>query len=116
MLEMARYAKSFDNFDLDKADGSFTRFILNAVLMMSMMGSDKAGEFAHDKAALELLSFAGYDPIEYEKLLASTPMPKHPPAEERAKLLQVEREGALKDIAIGTAKPDLGKLFAPLSP
>lgn len=116
VAELARYAKNFDNFDLDQADGGFVKFILDAFLMMSMMGSDKAEEFAHDKAALELVSFAGYDPIEYEKFLASNPMPKHPDAGERAKLLQIEREGALKDVAIGTAKPDLTKLLAPLHP
>ncbi len=115
--ELARFAQGFDGeVDLDKSDGGFKKFLLDAVLMTMLMGTDNAAEFAHDKAALELLSFAGYDPIEYERFLANTSMPKHPEAAERAMKLQALREGELKDIAVGTAKPDLSKLLAPLSP
>ena len=117
LADAARFAKQFDGeLDLDKADGSFKNFLMNAVLMVMLMGTDQAAEFAHDKAALELVSFAGYDALEYEKFLANNPMPKHPKADERAVKLQALREGELKDVAIGTAKPDLSKLLAPLKP
>ena len=112
--QMALFARQFDgNLDLESSDGSFKHFLLSAVMSISMMGSDQATEFAHDKAALELLSFAGYDASEYEKFLANSPMPQHPAGAERATRLQALREGELKDIAIGTAKPDLSKLLAP---
>lgn len=111
---MAQFARQFDGPpDFDRADPGFKHFLMSAVMSFSMMGSDKATEFAHDQAALELLSFAGYDATEYEKFLASTPMPNHPPGAERATKLQALREGELKDFATGTAKPDLSKLLAP---
>lgn len=117
MADAARFARQFDGeLDLDQADGSFKNFLMNAVLMVMMMGTDPAAEFAHDKAALELVSFAGYDALEYEKFLANNPMPKHPDAAARALKLQALREGELKDVAIGTSKPDLSKLLAPLTP
>lgn len=111
---MAQYARQFDrDRDLGEAEGGFRKFILSSVMSISVMGSDEATEFAHDKAALELLCFAGYDATEYEKFLTSTPMANHPTGAERATKLQALREGELKDIATGTAKPDLSKLLAP---
>lgn len=112
--EVARFAHQFDrDLSFDGADEGFNRFLLRALISLSEMGFDKATEFAHDKAALELLSFAGYDATEYEKFLANTPMPQHPAGAERATRLQALREGEFKDIATGTAKPDLSKLLAP---
>ena len=117
IVETARYASEFDTeTDLGTSDPSFRHFLLNAMMEIALMGSDKATEFAHDKAALELVSFAGYDASEYEKFLGGTAMPRHPEGAERTTRLQALREGELKDIAVGAAKPDLTKLLAPLSP
>lgn len=117
--EMARFARNFD--DPDAADAGFARFILQALMMLQQFGNDREAEFETDKTALELVSFAGYDPTEYEKFLTSLGEEKngltgqHPQTADRVAKLKAQREGELKDFAHGTAKPDLGKVFAPLS-
>lgn len=117
MDEVARFADEFDGeLDLDKPNSGLKKFLLDAVMMVTMLGgSDKDTEFAHDHEALQLVSFAGYDANEYEKVLVSMALPNHPPGAERATKLQALRQGELKAIAIGTARPDLTKLLAPLS-
>ena len=110
LAEVARFARKFDGtLDLD-ADGSFASFLMNALMMQ--LGNDKDSEFQTDQTALELVSFAGYDAGEYEKFLAANPQPMHPA--DRAEKLKALREGELAPFATGTAKPDLGKVFAPL--
>lgn len=116
--ELARFARNFDN--PDAADADFTRFILQALMMLQQFGNDSDAEFETDKTALELVSFAGYDGTEYEKFLTSLGEEKngltgqHPKTADRVAKLKALREGELKDFVHGTARPDLGKVFAPL--
>lgn len=116
-LSAAQFARSFENYDLDRADGQFIAFIMNAVMSLTMLGGNgRDAEFETDKTALELVSFAGYDATEYEKFLTSLgDRGQHPKTDERVAKLKALREGELKDFVHGTAKPDLGKVFAPLS-
>lgn len=114
--EVARYARKFSNsLDLGTAEGGFRKFLLDIVLSLSLMSNDKADELQTDRGALELLSFAGYDALEYEKFLVDLAQPSHPPAVERAAKLEALRKGELRDFVHGTAKPDLSAVFAPLS-
>jgi beta-barrel assembly-enhancing protease len=115
--EMARYAKKFQpRMDLSTSDDAFVRFIMNTTMMLLQQGHDKESEFDADKAALELISFAGYDALEYEKFLIDFAQVNHPVSVERASRLEQYRKGELSDFVHGTAKPDLTKLFAPLAP
>jgi beta-barrel assembly-enhancing protease len=115
MDEMGRYARQFDgSMDLDKADPGFTKFILSMVIQFLQLPNDKETEFLADRTALELVSFAGYDASEYEKFLAANPQPMHPASADRVAKLEALREGELASFATGSAKPDLGKVFAPL--
>jgi predicted Zn-dependent protease len=115
MDDVARYARQFaGNLDLDRADDGFIRFIMQAMMMVLQLGNDPNAEFQTDRTALELLSFAGYDPSEYENFLGANPQPMHPAAADRAAKLKALRTGELASFATGTAKPDLGKVFAPL--
>jgi predicted Zn-dependent protease len=90
-------------------------------MLLQQSSNDREAEFETDKTALELVSFAGYDPTEYEKFLTSLGEEKngltaqHPKTGDRVAKLKALREGELKDFVHGTAKPDLGKVFAPLS-
>ena len=116
------YAKKFDGkTDLDKSEGGFIKFLMQAFINLQQLGNEKAAEFETDKTALELLVFAGYDATEYEKFLSSLdgsgggPLPAHPSLTDRVAKLKAIREGELKDFATGTAKPDTAKVFAPLT-
>ena len=117
--EVARYARNFDvQIDLDHADAGFSSFIMKALLMLTQLGNSKEDELKADRAALELVCFAGYEPSEYEKLLTALGpglTSSHPAVSERVAALTALRQGELKDFATGSAKPDLGKVFAPLS-
>ena len=114
--EVAKYAKTFDTIDPARGGAGFQTFIMDVLLMTLQSGNDKESEFETDKGALELLSFAGYDALEYEKFVAANAQPSHPLPTERAAKLEALRKGELKDFVHGTAKPDLTKLFAPLGP
>ena len=88
-------------------------------LLLTQSGNEKEDELKTDHTALELVSFAGYDPAEYEKLLTALGpgngiTSSHPPVEERVAALTALRQGELKDFATGAAKPDLASVFAPL--
>ena len=113
--EMARYARNFDGSGPAQADAGFQKFIMDVLLMGLQSGNDKESEFQADKGALELLSFAGYDALEYEKFVAANAQPSHPAPAERAAKLEALRKGELKDFVHGTAKPDLSKVFARLA-
>lgn len=114
--EAARYARSFAS-DEDSAtqDPGFRKFILDTALMLAQLGGDKEREFETDKVALQLVSFAGYDPVEYEQFLTTWKQENHPPSTDRAAKLENLRKNDLKDFAVGTNKAELGKDFAPLS-
>ena len=117
--QLARYARNFEaQADLDRADDGFASFILSS-MMLTQSGNEKEDELKTDHTALELVSFAGYDPAEYEKLLTALGpgngiTSSHPPVEERVAALTALRQGELKDFATGAAKPDLASVFAPL--
>lgn len=119
--DAAKWSKSFDNFDLDKAEGGFVVFIMDAVMkVIELLGNEKEDEFQADATALELVSFAGYDAAEYEKFLASLGnsgggFSKHPSTTDRVAKLKALREGDLAPFATGTAKPDTAKAFAPIA-
>jgi predicted Zn-dependent protease len=117
----ASYAKKFDGkMDLDGSDGKFIIFLMDGVITLLQLGNDKEAEFLTDKTALELVAFAGYDAVEYEKFLASLGsqgggvLSSHPSTDERVAKLKALREGELKDFATGTAKPDVSKALAAL--
>lgn len=113
--EVARYARKFSaSLDLGTAEGGFRKFLMDIVLSLALMANERDAEFETDKGALELLSFAGYDALEYEKFLVDLAQPHHPPAVERAAKLEALRKGELMEFVQGTAKPDLVKVFAPL--
>lgn len=114
--EAAKYARKFSGeLQLDKEDSAFMKFLMQAMLMQLSFGHDKEAEFLTDKLALELVSFAGYDAVQYEQFLTTWAQEKHPASNERAARLEALRNGELKDFVHGTAKPELGKVFAPLS-
>jgi hypothetical protein len=118
LAEAARYAKQFSGdgeFDLDQAEPGFKAFLMNVMLMLVQTGNDTQDEFQTDKLALELVSFAGYDPVQYEQFLTTWTQGRHPDSKDRAAKLEALRTGELKDFAQGAAKPELGKVFAPLS-
>lgn len=113
--EVARYARSFDTpSDRSKADPGFTQFIMQVMMMLVQSGNEKDVEFQTDRAALELVSFAGYDALEYEKFLTGWAQASHPASLDRALKLEALRKGELSDFVHGTAKPTLGQVFAPL--
>ncbi|MFZ5444532.1 MAG: M48 family metalloprotease [Myxococcota bacterium] len=118
--EAAKFAKDFENFDLDKADGGFVVFVMDAVMkLIEAMGNEKEDEFQADATALELVAFAGYDASEYETFLTSLGdsgggFSKHPSTGERVSKLKALRTGDLAPFATGTAKPDVSKAFAPI--
>ena len=118
---IAEFAKFFDNFDLDKADGEFIVWLMDLITgIIYGDGNPAEAEFAADKTALELVVFAGYDPSEYEKFLTKIgPEIKsaktHPQTTDRVAKLKGLREGELAPFATGTAKPDITKAFAPIS-
>lgn len=116
LQEAARFARNFDpTSDTSKADPAFSKFIMQVMMMFVQMGNQKEDELQADRSALELVSFAGYDALEYEKFLSGWSQASHPPAVERATMLEALRKGELSDFVHGTAKPDLTKLFAPLA-
>ena len=116
--DSAKFAESFDNFDLDKSDSAFVKFLMDAVIsFIELTGNEKDDEFAADATALELVAFAGYDAAEYEKFLTALgesggAFSKHPPTSERVTKLKTLREGELAPFATGKAKPDTAKQFA----
>jgi beta-barrel assembly-enhancing protease len=115
--ELARWAKQFTpTADRQNRDPAFSNFILKMVSTLSQLGNEQEIEFETDKAALELLAFAGYDAVEYERFLTSWPQSHHPAAEARVAKLKALREGELADFVHGTAKPSLDSVFAPLKP
>lgn len=119
MREAAQFSKEFDNFDMDDPKkGKFVVFIMDAVMaLIDLLGNETEDEFQADATALELVSFAGYDPSEYEKfltLLGNAGSAKHPSTPDRVAKLKALREGDLAPFATGTAKPDTAKAFAPL--
>jgi predicted Zn-dependent protease len=114
--QLARFAKYFDpNVPYDEAPPEFAVFMLDTTMQL-LQFSDKESEFQADRRALELLSFAGYDAVEYEKFLGAWPQPNHPRSDDRAIKLKALRGGELSDFSHGTAKPELNKVFAPLTP
>ncbi len=120
--EIAAFAMKFDGkLDLDKSEGKFIIFIMNAVITLLQSGNDKESEFQTDKTGLELVAFAGYDAAEYENFLTSLGnqgggvAASHPSTEERVAKLKALREGELAPFAGGKAKPDVSKAFAPLA-
>ncbi|MGV3621174.1 MAG: M48 family metalloprotease [Archangium sp.] len=109
--QSAKYAKDFDPYDLDKSDGSFTAFIMDATMQVMMLRRSD-DDFASDAEALRLVSFAGYDAQEFEAYLRSLPATGNSlggpaPAATRVEKLKALREGDLAGIAVGTAKPPL---------
>ena len=119
---VAGYAQKFDGqLDLDKEkDVGFIKFIMEMVTNLLQLGNDKQAELDTDKTSLELISFAGYDAAEYEKFLATldeggTLVPAHPSLKDRIAALKGLREGELAPFAVGTAKPDTAKMFAPMT-
>ncbi len=124
LREPLRFSKRFGpggKVDLDAPDeNGFVAFVVKKVLeLMELLGNEKEDEFQADQTALELVAFAGYDPAEYEKFLASLGgqgggFSKHPTTTDRVAKLKAAREGDLKPFATGTAKPDVSKALAPL--
>lgn len=120
LKKAVNFAKYFEKpIDLDNADGSFVKFLLDAVVeFVVSRGNGPELEFQADRTALELVSFAGYDPSEYEKFLTSLGsqggglFSHHPKTEDRVAKLKELREGELKPFAVGTAKPDTAKQLA----
>lgn len=118
MADSAKFAEAFDNFDLDKSDSGFIKFLMDAVIsFIELTGNEKEDEFQADATALELTAFAGYDAAEYEKFLTSLGesgggFSKHPATSERVTKLKALREGDLAPFATGKAKPDTTKQFA----
>lgn len=116
----AKFAKSFEDFDLDKAEGGFVVFVMDAVMkIIEMMGNEKEDEFQADATALELTAFAGYDASEYENFLTSLGnsgggFSKHPATTDRVAKLKALREGDLAPFSTGVAKPDVAKVFGPV--
>lgn len=121
--DAARYARKFDGtLDLDKEkDVGFIKGLMNFVIKLLQSGNDAESEFETDKTALELVAFAGYDPSEYERFLASLGnqggglFASHPSTTDRVAKLKALREGELAPFATGTARPDLSKVLAPLT-
>lgn len=119
--KLAGFAKYFDNFDLDKADGKFIVFFIEAITTLVFgAGNPEADEFQADKTALELVAFAGYDPTEYEGFLTKIgPEIKsaatHPKTADRVAKLKALREGEFAPFATGVAKPDIAKAIAPVT-
>lgn len=94
--------------------GAFTKQLVDSTV--NALGNDQQAELAADKTALELISFAGYDALEFESVLTLLgPVPLHPRTEDWVAQLKSLREGSLKDFLHGTAKPDLKKPFAALA-
>lgn len=118
--QLAEFAKYFDNFDLDKADGAFVVWFVDGVaLILNGDGNPASDEYQADKTALELVSFAGYDASEYETFLAKIggeikSASTHPQTNDRVTKLKSLRTGELAPFATGTAKPDVAKPFAPI--
>lgn len=125
LREPLKFSKKFEKggkVNLDAPDdGGFVGFVVKKVLeIMELLGNEKEDEFQADATALELVAFAGYDASEYEKFLTSLGsqgggFSKHPSTDDRVKKLKELREGELAPFAVGTAKPDTTKPFAPLS-
>ncbi len=114
--EAARYARSFETMsDSGQAEPGFRKFIMQTMMMLVQMGNASEVEFETDRAALELVSFAGYDALEYEKFLTGWAQADHPASLARATKLEALRKGELSDFVHGTAKPDLTQVFAPLA-
>lgn len=119
--KLGEFAKYFDNFDLDKADGEFIVWLMDLITgIIFGDGNPAEAEFQADRTALELVAFAGYDPSEYENFLSKIgPEIKsaktHPATTERVAKLKAMRTGELAPFATGTAKPDVSKVFAPIS-
>lgn len=120
-VDAAKFADKFDNFDLDKADGAFVKFIMDAVVkFIELTGNQKEDEFAADATALEMISFAGYDAAEFEGYLgklgdAVGVFSNHPSTKDRVEKLKALREGDMAPFATGKAKPDLAKHIAVLT-
>lgn len=119
--KLGEFAKFFDNFDLDKADGKFIVWLIDLIADITQKkGNPADAEFAADRTALELVAFAGYDPAEYEVFLAKIgPEIKsaatHPKTEDRVTRLKELRMGELAPFATGTAKPDITKPFGAIN-
>lgn len=119
--QLAEFARYFDNFDLDKADGAFVVWFVDAVaLILNGDGNPAEDEFQADRTALELVAFAGYDAAEFENFLAKIgpdikSASTHPTTKDRVAKLKGLREGELAPFASGTAKPDITKAFAPIT-
>lgn len=108
--DAVRFARSFENYDLDRSDESFTSFIMNATLQMMLLAGGADAQLAADRGALQLVSFAGYDAKEYETYLQQLPADDsfgHAPIAARVEKLKALREGELAPFAVGTAKPAL---------
>ncbi len=112
-MEAAKYARRFAQLDLEAAEDDFANFLMNSTVTMLMFGNEKDAEFENDRAALQLVAFAGYDALEYERVLTALGteralLANHPPVEDRVAKLKALREGDFATFATGTAKPPLG--------
>ena len=106
MAQMATYARQLDGTtQVDASQQKFLTFVMNAFLLQLLrMGNAPEVEFETDQTAFELLTLAGYDSTEYEKLLGSKGsegsglVSKHPPTEDRVAKLKALREAKRKDV------------------
>ena len=92
--QTAAYARSFDGTAAQDAQGQkFSAFLMDAFLQMLKFGYDRDTEFQTDRTGFELLTLAGFDPAEYEKLLTSLGTKD----DDRVAKLKVLRESRPKD-------------------
>lgn len=120
--DAAKFATNFGTgpMDLDKADGDFLAWLLDAVAEAVVSGNDKEAEYQADATALDLVAFAGYDAAEYEAFLTSLGnqggglFASHPETAERVAKMKARRERELSPFATGTYKPDLGSRLGPI--
>jgi hypothetical protein len=109
----AQWAKHFSGgkFDLDSGDmaGALISKLTDGVIDAQINGGNAApDEFEADRYAIELSSFAGYDPTEYEVFLKKLPPGRddhHPPMAERLAAMKATRAG-ISDFAGRGLKPD----------
>jgi Zn-dependent protease with chaperone function len=105
-LEALKFADRFQEpLKLDANDSEFVRFLVfTATTFLTLNQTEQVYE--SDRVALELLGATNYAAAEYETIVAALPKDSFAP-EPAARLakLQALREGALKPVLKGTAKP-----------
>lgn len=122
--ELIRFAQAFSPFDLERADGSFMKFLMDAVMQVQMLGIDRSQADDADRLGEELTAFSGYDASQFDAFLAkldadpatksSAWLSNKPNVADRLAKLKTLRESELAAFAEGKAKADLTGLFAPL--